>query len=241
MHDPVAPLRPLFVDDDVLVIDKPGGVPSVPARTRHDPPDVGSRLAGEFGPVEAVHRLDRDTSGLLLLARNRAARVALGTAFETGRVSKAYVAVVAGSLPAHGGTISLPLAADRDHPPKHRVDPILGRRATSVWRVLATGASDAGVVTLVELEPVTGRSHQLRVHLAWLGCPVLHDRLYGRESLAAGGGEGSLALRSARLVFPHPRDGRPVAVEAPWPTTGAWTRFGQPSVGRSADAETEFQ
>jgi tRNA pseudouridine32 synthase/23S rRNA pseudouridine746 synthase len=224
MHDDSITPQVLFIDDDVLVVDKPGGMPSVPARTEADPPDVGRRLAGEFGPIEAVHRLDRDTSGLLLLARNRAARVALGVAFEAGRVSKAYLAIVAGRLPAAAGTIAQPLAADRERPPRQRVDPILGRRATTNWRVLATDESQGSVQSLVELEPVTGRSHQLRVHLAWLGCPVLHDPLYA-PAAAGGGPGGRLALRSMRLVFPHPRGGHPVAVEAGWPTEGEWPRF----------------
>lgn len=222
-HDQERP-HVLFVDDHVIVIDKPGGMPSVPARTAADPPDAGSRLAGEFGPLEAVHRLDRDTSGLLLLARNRPARVALGRAFEAGRVSKAYLAIVAGSPPAAAGTIAQPLAADRDRPPRQRIDPILGRRATTTWRVLATETTGGSTVSLVELEPVTGRSHQLRVHLAWLGCPVLHDPLYG-DAPARGAPRGRLALRSMRLVFPHPHDERPVALEAPWPTDGDWPTF----------------
>jgi 23S rRNA-/tRNA-specific pseudouridylate synthase len=89
-------------------------------------------------------------------------------------------------------------------------------------------------VSLVELEPVTGRSHQLRVHLAWLGCPVLHDPLYAHAPADARGRAGSLALRSMRLAFPHPRSGAAVALEAPWPTDGAWSAF----AGRGAPPPT---
>lgn len=203
---------------DLVVVDKPGGMPSVPARTRLDPPNVAARLRGEFGPLEAVHRLDRDTCGLLVLARNRPARVALGRAFEAGKVEKTYLAVVAGALPKPYGELALPLAADRDRPPRQQVDLILGRRAMSRWRVLAI----SGATSLVALEPVTERSHKLRVNLAWLGCPVLHDLLYGNA--VSGGG---LALRAVRLVLPHPRDGRPLSVEAAWPSSGAWDAFDQ--------------
>ena len=220
MHDDTAPPPVVVhVDDDLVVVDKPGGVPSVPARTSLDPPDVAARLRAAFGSCEAAHRLDRDTSGLLVLARNRAARIALGRAFETGMVTKVYLAIVAGVLPAATGEISLPLAADRDRPPRQRVDPILGRRATSRWRVLATATSSS----LVELEPVTGRSHQLRVHVAWLGCPILMDPLYG--GCGVGEARGGLALRAMRLVLPHPRDGRRLAIEAAWPSGGVWDDF----------------
>jgi len=255
MHDEsAAPPVVVYADEDLVVVDKPGGVPSVPARTRLDPPHVAVRLHAEFGELEAVHRLDRDTSGLLMLARNRSARIALGRAFEMGAVTKVYLAIVAGAVPSTTGTLSLPLAADRDRPPRQRVDPILGRPATSRWRVIAT-AADA---SLVELEPVTGRSHQLRVHLAWLGCPVLGDALYGKQTIDAPRHEG-LALRAMRLAVPHPRDGRLLVIEAAWPTDGAWGRFDrrhsnaeaslsapagkdrQSPVGRSAEADTAFQ
>lgn len=228
MHDELVP-TPVVVhaDDDLVVVDKPGGVPSVPARTPLDPPDVAARLRAAYGAVEAVHRLDRDTSGLLVLARNRPARIALGRAFEAGAVTKVYLAVVTGALPAASGEISLPLAADRDRPPRQRVDQILGRRATSRWRVLAAAEG----TSLVELEPVTGRSHQLRVHLAWLGCPVLMDPLYGD---ASGARRGGLALRAMRLVLPHPRDGRPLAIEAAWPCDGAWDSFDRRAWGNAA-------
>lgn len=223
MHDDTAPPPVVVhVDDDLVVVDKPGGVPSVPARTNLDPPDVAARLRAAFGSCEAVHRLDRDTSGLLVLARTRPARIALGRAFEAGAVTKVYLAVVTGALPAASGELSLPLAADRERPPRQRVDPILGRRATSRWRVLAT----ADGVSLVALEPVTGRSHQLRVHLAWLGCPVRMDPLYGACGCGASQTRrGGLALRAMRLVLPHPRDGRTLAIEAAWPSGGAWDEF----------------
>jgi tRNA pseudouridine32 synthase/23S rRNA pseudouridine746 synthase len=209
--------RILFADAAVVVVDKPSGMPSVPARTPGDPPAVAAVLAAAWGAVEAVHRLDRDTSGLLVLARTPAARSALGRAFESRQVAKRYLAVVAGRLPAAAGTLHLPLADDHARPPAKRVDPILGRRATTRWRVV-TDLDDGPHHTLVELEPVTGRSHQLRVHLAWLGCPIRGDRLYGRRDEPA---DIPLALRAAAIEFPHPVDGRRVRLESlphgpPW-------------------------
>jgi tRNA pseudouridine32 synthase/23S rRNA pseudouridine746 synthase len=229
-----ARLRIVWEDDDLVVVDKPSGMPSVPARTPLDPADVAAVLADRCGPLEAVHRLDRDTSGLLVLARSRAARAALGRAFEGSAVAKRYRAIVHGALPAREGVIHLPLGDDRDRPPRKRVDPILGRRATTRWRVCETravaGAAATGVAhltatvadaSLVNLEPVTGRSHQLRVHLAWLGCPILGDRLYGPHPRAA----VPLALRAVSIVFPHPRTGHPVSLTAEPATGPPWNAF----------------
>ena len=231
-------VRIVFADRDVVVVDKPGGMPSVPARTPLDPPAVAAVLAAEWGPLEAVHRLDRDTSGLLVLARTAATRAALGRAFESRCVAKRYLAVVDGTPPGAVGTIHLPLADDPARPPAKRADPILGRRATTRWLVIETLGRDGELRTLVELEPVTGRSHQLRAHLAWLGCPIVGDGLYGRDGRAS---HSRLALHAATLAFPHPEDGRAVRLaaspaEPPWSdfaaTIAAWF------TSRSASAPT---
>lgn len=231
-------LRVVFRDEHVVVVDKPAGMPSVPARTPFDPASVVATLAACHGPVEAVHRLDRDTSGLLVLARTAAARAALGRAFEERRVGKRYLAVVSGDLPSELGTICQPLAADVSAPPRQRIDPIGGRRAESRWRRVAARAAAGLRRTLVALEPVTGRSHQLRAHLAWLGTPIVGDRLYG------GPPAESLALHAAWLEFPHPAGGGAVAVSAAPPPASAWEPFAAEldqccrSVGWSADEPT---
>ncbi len=216
------PPRVCHADDAIVVVDKPAGMPSVPARTPLDPACVAARLVQEFGQLEAAHRLDRDTSGLLVLARTAAARAALGRAFEGGAVEKRYVAVVCGEPPIAVGVIHQPLAPDPDRPPRQRVDPILGRRATTRWRLLARGAAGtpARGHALVELEPLTGRSHQLRVHMAWLGCPLLGDRLYGGRVADA----GRLALHASGIAFPHPFDGREVRLSA-LPSGDPWDWF----------------
>ncbi len=235
-------LRILLADEHLVVVDKPPGMPSVPARTPLDPPSVATVLAAEYGPLEAAHRLDRDTSGLLLLARSSAARVALGRAFESRAVGKTYLAVVHGEPPVAAGAIHQPLADDPWQPPRKRVDPIHGRRATTRWRTLARHVCPrAGLRTLLALEPVTGRSHQLRVHLAWLGCPIAGDRLYGRH---AGADATRLALHAAAIAFPHPVDGRLVRLVAapdgqPWDSfpigDSAWHAFeSDPHAGTAA-------
>ncbi len=200
------PPRILFLDDSLVVVDKPPGMPSVPARTPHDPADV-ARVLLATGPgwIEAVHRLDRDTSGILVLARTAAARAALGRAFENGDVRKSYVAIVTGRPPALSGTIHQPLAGDELRPPRQRIDPVLGRPATSRWTTLAADSA----TTLLALEPVTGRSHQLRAHLAWLGCPIVGDRLY------CGPAASRLWLHAARISFPHPLTQQPLCLGVP--------------------------
>jgi len=199
-------------------VDKPAGMPSVPARTASDPPCVAARLHAAYGPLEAVHRLDRDTSGVLVLARTATARAALGRAFEMRLVRKRYETVVHGRPAAVEGVIHLPLAPDPLRPPRSRVDPILGRPASTRWRLLVTPSLQPGWSSL-ELEPITGRSHQLRVHLAWLGLPIVGDRLYGPSPAGAAPRSVSrLFLHASRLEFPHPRHGRPAAyaTDAPW-------------------------
>lgn len=211
-------------DDDLLVVDKPSGMPSVPARTPLDPPDVVAVLAGRFGPLEAAHRLDRDTSGLLVLARSREARSGLSRAFEEGLVEKRYLAVVHGMPPERAGEIHLPLADDVASPPRKRVDPIMGRRSVTRWRALDASAWDGDPLTLVELEPLTGRSHQLRVHLAWLGCPIVGDRLYGPTDRP----QFQLALHATAITLPHPRDAGRVSLTSSPPDAPPWRTFAPP-------------
>jgi len=204
---PIAPaIRVIHDDDWILVIDKPSGIPSVPALSPFDPPSVCEQLADAWGPLEAAHRLDRDTSGLLILARTTLARRQLGLQFESRLVRKRYRAIVHGVPRCAGGTLHLPLARDFDRPPRWRVDPILGVRAVTRWNVIspATGFATSNQ-SVIELEPLTGRSHQLRIHLAWMGLPIIGDQLYGPVDHAH-----RLHLHAEWLAIAHPQDGRPV-------------------------------
>lgn len=219
--------RVVFADADLVVVDKPAGIPSVPARTPLDPTAVAERLTGAFGSLEAVHRLDRDTSGLLVLARNRAARAALGRSFERGEVVKRYLAVVEGHPSDDRGELHLPLAPDLDRPPRQRVDLLMGKRAATRWQVVTTGTEGDGARSLLLVEPLTGRSHQIRVHLAWLGCPIVGDRLYGSPGRPDQDAPdmAPLALHALALDLPHPRTNARLTFTTPPPQRSPWDRF----------------
>jgi tRNA pseudouridine32 synthase/23S rRNA pseudouridine746 synthase len=193
------------------VVDKPSGLLSVPGRSPTLVDSALTRVQAQWPGAFATHRLDLDTSGLLVLARTRSARSALGRAFEMRAVAKRYLAVVIGRPSDASGEICLPLAADRDRPPRQRVDPAVGKPATTRWRFLATAAQFAEMpaTSLVEVEPLTGRSHQIRVHLAELGCPIAGDRLYGGTAA-----DVPLALHAAHLDLPHPATGERLVLAA---------------------------
>lgn len=204
-------LRVLYVDSWLVVVDKPSGMPSVPARNPQDAACVAGRLRDRFGALEAVHRLDRDTSGVLVLARHRDARAAMGRVFEKRLAAKRYLALCSGGPPTKEGEVMLPLVADLDNRPRQRVDPIHGRCSHTRWTLVAEVSMASESWSLMELEPLTGRSHQLRVHMAWLGLPILGDPLYGRSLTVP---HPRLALHAALLTFPHPHDGTIVTILA---------------------------
>ena len=168
----------VHADDRLVVVDKPSGLLSVPGRT--EPDCASARVQTLFPDALIVHRLDQATSGLLLFARGAQAQRELSADFAERRVDKQYVAVVAGTLTGEG-LIDLPLAADWPNRPRQQVDLQRGKPSRTRWRAL----HPQGQHTRVALEPLTGRSHQLRVHLAALGHPILGDALYAPPELAA--------------------------------------------------------
>lgn len=166
------------VDERLIVIDKPCGLLSVPGRTESD--CASARVQALYPDALVVHRLDQATSGLLLFARGIEAQRELSTDFAERRIGKLYTAVVAGHLTGEG-LIDLPLAADWPNRPRQQVDPVHGKPSQTRWRVL----SREGECTRVALEPLTGRSHQLRVHMATLGHAIVGDTLYATPDIAA--------------------------------------------------------
>jgi tRNA pseudouridine32 synthase / 23S rRNA pseudouridine746 synthase len=171
-------MRVIHADDRLVVVDKPPGLLSVPGRTEAD--CASARVQALYPDALVVHRLDQATSGLLLFARGIDAQRELSADFAGRRVDKVYTAVVAGHLQGEG-LIDLPLAADWPNRPRQQVDRERGKPSQTRWRVLA----HEGAHTRVLLSPLTGRSHQLRVHLAHLGHAILGDTLYASADIAA--------------------------------------------------------
>ena len=210
-HGPA--LRPtLYEDEDLLVVNKPCGLLSVPGKAVQD--SVLTRLRQRYprssGPL-LVHRLDLATSGLLLAAKNAETHKALQQQFERRQVEKRYLAVLSKRLPEgeDSGSIELPLRVDLDDRPRQVVCPTYGRPAKTHWQVIAREAA----TTRVYFYPLTGRTHQLRMHAAHrdgLDAPIAGDALY------ANGGE-RLLLHAERICFTHPRTGERIEVEAPAP------------------------
>lgn len=216
-HPPTPPPPPLPIlheDGFLVAVDKPAGMLTQPGQ---------ERLVGELAAIEhlslqlayreghrlellPVHRLDRVASGLLLFAKHHDAAAALSQAFAQQQVEKVYLAVVTGR-PQNQGTVAAPVAPDPLLPGRFRVA-ASGKKALTRFRVLARQDRFA----LVELRPATGRSHQLRVHLAAIGCPIVGDSLYGSHFPAP-----RPLLHAWRLRLPHPKDGHPLPLEAPLP------------------------
>lgn len=206
-------MKPRYVDAAILVLDKPAGLLAVPGR--QEPDCLSARAQSIWTDALVVHRLDMATSGLMLFARGAAVQRRLSMDFEARRVDKRYVAVVHGLIADDAGQIDLALGADWPRRPRQKVDTVRGKPALTRWRVLARDAS-AGT-TRVELEPVTGRTHQLRLHLQAIGHPIVGDALYGDAALGGSPAAPRLWLHAWTLALAHPADGRPLRVESPVP------------------------
>lgn len=197
---PAGPIRLLYLDDDILVACKPAGLLSVPGRGADRADCLIARLRAGHGDVLLVHRLDLDTSGLVVMACNPRAQAHLGRQFEERRVSKRYIALVAGVPQEARGRIDLPLVVDWPNRPRQKICHETGRPARTDWRLLRREAGNARM----QLKPVTGRSHQLRVHMLALGHPILGDPLYATGGAAA---FPRMMLHAESLSLVHPATG----------------------------------
>ncbi|MCF3974211.1 pseudouridine synthase [Paracoccus salsus] len=206
---PDAP-RIIHADHEILVVDKPSGLLSVPGRGPDKADCLIGRLRGAFPTVLLVHRLDLDTSGVMIFALTPHAQRHLSRQFEERRTKKAYVARVAGRLQPKTGRVDLPLIVDWPNRPRQKVDHDQGRPARTDWRVMRAGDDE----TRVRLFPMTGRSHQLRVHMAQIGHPILGDPLYATGWAAD---HPRLMLHAESLRVKHPESGVQLGYNAPVP------------------------
>jgi 23S rRNA pseudouridine1911/1915/1917 synthase len=220
----------LYEDDDLLVVDKPAGLPVHPT-ARYYENTLTALMAERYSPTPTLtHRLDRETSGILVCARTKAAERGMKAQFESRRVHKGYLALVRGYVAQDETVVDLPLELEADGKLKNRMrvaQPGQGLHAETRIRVVARGRT----TSLVAAEPRTGRQHQIRVHLWAMGHPVVGDKLYGvDEALFLGFCETGLddemlavlglarhALHAERIAFTHPRTGLPVAIVCPLP------------------------
>ena len=205
----------LHVDDCLLVVDKPAGLRSVPAGGEGRQDCLAARVQAAWPDALIVHRLDAATSGLVLFARGAEMLRRMSLAFEQRVVGKQYVAVVHGHVVQDSGEIDLPLAEDADDRPRQIVDPLRGRRALTRYRVLDRHGTGADAFSRLELKPVTGRAHQLRVHLLSLGHPILGDPLYAPPESAAR--FARMHLHATRVAFMHPHTRVPMVFDSPVP------------------------
>lgn len=192
----------LFADARLIVADKPSGLLCVPGRGADKQDSLLIRLQADWGALHVVHRLDRDTSGVVLFARDSETLRVLARQFQERTVAKRYVALVAGSPLADRGRVTFPLARDTARPPRYRVDYQRGLTAVTDYQVVRR----EGTSSRIELTPLTGRSHQLRVHLSELGHAILGDPLYAPPCVEAMAER--LCLHSVALEVTHPEGGR---------------------------------
>ena len=198
-------------DDEVLLLNKPSGLLSVPGKLAVHKDCLETRAQSRFPTAKPVHRLDMDTSGLLLMGLGDAAHRYLSIGFERRLVEKSYIAMVFGRMDKEEGLVNQPLICDWPNRPRQKIDYEQGKSSQTKWQVIGR----EGEHTRVELTPLTGRSHQLRVHMASLGYPILGDKFYAHDEARAAAPR--LMLHAQCLSFRHPIDGERVRFEAPCP------------------------
>ena len=192
----------LHLDDDIIVINKPPGLLSVPGRYLKD--SAVTRLQERYGETLVIHRLDQDTSGILVFARHKAALNTVQRQFEAQTTRKIYEALVLGEIPASQGCINLPIIVDWPNRPLQKISHTEGRYALTRWQKLAIESGN----TRVALLPKTGRSHQLRLHMQQIGHPIKGDTLYAGPEAEQ---EPRLCLHARELDFDHPHTGERMA------------------------------
>lgn len=208
-NPPTDPLVVLHEDAELLIVDKPAGLLSVPGKGEHLADCLMARIETAFPTALLVHRLDRDTSGVMVFALTKSAQKHLGQQFERRHTKKTYLACVAGEVTGNSGTIRLPMIVDWPNRPLQHVNFVHGKHAVTDWR---RGAVKDGT-TRMRLMPQTGRSHQLRVHMLALGPPILGDPFYSTDAEHY----PRMMLHSESLKLRHPQGGRHIEFKAKAP------------------------
>ena len=205
----------IYQDNDIVVLNKSSGLLSVPGRLPEHQDCLQNRVQRVLPTATIVHRLDMATSGIMIMALNKPAHVAISRQFEQRKTSKSYIARVFGKLKETQGSVDLPLICDWPNRPKQKVDHDCGKKSLTHYKVLSSQVDDKGQSTLVELTPITGRSHQLRVHMLALGHPILGDRLYAHDQALAM--SERLTLHAQHLSLAHPATEKNIAFSSPCP------------------------
>ncbi|WP_374404497.1 RluA family pseudouridine synthase [Niveibacterium sp.] len=207
-------LSVLYLSDQLIVVDKPSGLLSVPGRHPGKEDCLSRRVQAQFPDAMIVHRLDMGTSGIIVMGRGAKALRELSRQFQERRVRKSYQALVDGCWSvAAAGEIGLPIGVDQANPPKQKVDHAAGRPCLTRYRVL--DSSGIPGVSRIALEPITGRLHQLRVHMEAMGHPIIGDDFYGTPASCAKAER--LMLHACQIEFEHPETGTLLRVECPPP------------------------
>jgi len=205
-----SPLIHLYTDEFLIVVEKPAGLLSVPGRSTDKQDCLMSRIKVEYPEALNVHRLDMDTSGIMLIARNPDMQRHLSHLFQIKNINKQYIAVVSGIIKHESGIIDLPLNSDWPNRPKQIIDYKNGKPAQTFYQVIDYDTKNK--TTRVRLFPKTGRTHQLRVHMLALNHPVLGDRLYASQQIVAQANR--LLLHASRLSFTHPISGQLITISS---------------------------
>ena len=214
---PMSPyLDIIYQDKDLVVLNKASGLLSVPGRLPEHQDCLQNRVQRVLPSATIVHRLDMATSGIIIMALNKAAHVAISRQFEQRKTKKSYIARVFGKVAEIEGSVDLPLICDWPNRPKQKVNHENGKQSLTHYNVLSYSLLSSGDdSTLIELRPVTGRSHQLRVHMLALGHPILGDRLYAHEQALTV--SPRLQLHARNLGLAHPVTGELLCFVAPCP------------------------
>ncbi len=201
----------LFIDDHLIIVNKASGLLSVPGRGEDKKDCLISRVQKKYPEALIVHRLDMPTSGILVLARSASVHKQLSKQFQNREVAKQYIAVVNGILKVTAGEIDLPLITDWPNRPKQKVDYETGKPSLTRYEVLSVNLKDN--TSRIALFPVTGRSHQLRVHLLSIGHIIIGDKLY--ESNKPNSNSPRLLLHASQIAFKHPVTEKQLTIECP--------------------------